>query len=179
MREKDILRKQIRALKQAHSPQEMSLLSEGITESVLSLPEVRAAHTLLLYNSISGEVSTAWLISRLLGQGKDVLLPVVTGSETMELRRYTGLEPMSESSFHIMEPEGEAFTDYAGIDVAIVPGLAFTPDGRRLGRGKGYYDRMLKLLGSTYKIGVCFPFQLVAGIPTGRYDVAMDTVIWR
>lgn len=177
MREKDILRKQIRSLKQGHSHQEMCLLSERITESVLSLPQVVAAHTLLLYNSIRGEVGTARLISRLLGQGKEILLPVVTGSETMELRRYTGFEPMSESPLHIMEPDGDAFTGYDRIGVAIVPGLAFTPDGRRLGRGRGYYDRMLKLLGNTYKIGVCFPFQLVADIPTGRHDVAMDIVI--
>ncbi len=83
-----------------------------------------------------------------------------------------------------MEPVGEAFTDYEKIDVALVPGMAFDAAGHRLGRGKGYYDRFLSSHLSSLNshpspllIGVCFPFQRVAEVPSEEHDVLMDEVI--
>lgn len=76
-----------------------------------------------------------------------------------------------------MEPTGELFTDYDLIDVAIVPGMAFDREGHRLGRGKGYYDRFLAQLPHIYKIGICFPFQLVDKVPADVHDILMDEVI--
>jgi 5-formyltetrahydrofolate cyclo-ligase len=77
-----------------------------------------------------------------------------------------------------LEPIGEPFTDYASIDVAIIPGMAFDNKGHRLGRGKGYYDRFLSQLTSkTKKIGLCFPWQLVDVVPTDKNDISMDCVI--
>ena len=84
-----------------------------------------------------------------------------------------------------MEPIGEPFTDYAQIDVCLVPGVAFDAAGHRLGRGRGYYDRFLSKLYSPshfpalspLKIGVCFPFQRVAEVPSEPHDILMDEVI--
>ena len=72
---------------------------------------------------------------------------------------------------------GEQFTDYDKIDLALVPGMAFDAAGHRLGRGKGYYDRFLGEHPHIYKIGVCFPFQRVAEVPSEAHDVVMDEVI--
>ena len=66
---------------------------------------------------------------------------------------------------------------YQAIDLAIVPGMAFDPQGHRLGRGRGYYDRFLPLIPQAYKIGLCFPFQLVGNVPTEPTDIAMDEVV--
>ena len=77
-----------------------------------------------------------------------------------------------------MEPTGDPFTDYAAIDLAVIPGVAFTPDGRRLGRGRGYYDRLLAHFPqSPYLIGLCWPFQLLADLPTEPHDLTMHAVI--
>lgn len=76
-----------------------------------------------------------------------------------------------------MEPTGEPFTDYAAIDVAVVPGMGFDTSCRRLGRGKGYYDRLLPKAANACKIGVCFGFQLLASIPADGHDVKMDRII--
>lgn len=62
------------------------------------------------------------------------------------------------------------------IDVILVPGVAFDAYGNRLGRGKGYYDKILKQT-NAYKIGVCFDFQFIENVPTEVHDVKMDKVV--
>ena len=79
--------------------------------------------------------------------------------------------------YHIMEPTGPLFTRHEAIDVVVVPGVAFDAQGRRLGHGKGYYDRLLAQLPRAYKIGLCFAFQMVERVPTTPQDVAMDEVV--
>ena len=63
------------------------------------------------------------------------------------------------------------------IDLIIVPGVGFDRQGNRLGRGKGYYDRLLPRIPSAYKIGICFPFQLVEEIPAEPFDIRMDEIV--
>jgi 5-formyltetrahydrofolate cyclo-ligase len=78
-----------------------------------------------------------------------------------------------------MEPTGEVFSvdSYHEIDLAVIPGVAFDRHGARLGRGKGYYDRLLSLMLNAYKIGICFPFQLLEHIPSEPHDVLMNEVV--
>ena len=72
---------------------------------------------------------------------------------------------------------GELFTNYALIDLIVVPGVAFDTKGNRLGRGKGYYDRLLPHIPSAYKAGICFPFQIVEEVPAESFDILMDEII--
>ena len=101
-------------------------------------------------------------------------MPVVKGDE-LELRYYTGKQDLQKGSYNIEEPQGELLTNYDKIDLAIIPGVAFDSQGNRLGRGKGYYDRLLKQL-NAYKIGICFHFQICTHIPTETFDKPMDEV---
>lgn len=138
-------------------------------------PAFRQAHTILLYHSLPDEVNTHDFIRKWSAQ-KQILLPVVIGND-LELRRYTNPQDLKKGAYGIEEPVGEPFTDYASIDLAIIPGVAFDAQGNRLGRGKGYYDRLLPRLPHTYKIGICFPFQLLEEVPTEALDVRMDEVL--
>ena len=95
----------------------------------------------------------------------------------MELRLFTGEADLRPGAFGIMEPVGQLVTDYDHIDLAVVPGMAFDACGHRLGRGKGYYDRLLPRLSHCYKIGICFDFQKVPSVPTEPTDIAMDEVL--
>lgn len=106
---------------------------------------------------------------------KRMLLPVVVGND-LELRIYTNPDELTAGAYGIKEPSGKAFTDYQSIDFIIVPGIAFDERGFRLGRGKGYYDRLLPQL-SGYKMGICFPFQMVEEVPAESFDICMDEVI--
>jgi 5-formyltetrahydrofolate cyclo-ligase len=171
---KQELRKMIRQRKQQHSVDESSAFINRLKDNSHFLH----AHTLLLYSALPDEVPTQTLIDELVAQGKTVLLPRVVSDTDMELRRYSGPADLQQGAFGIMEPTGELFTDYAAIDVAIIPGMAFDDEGHRLGRGKGYYDRFLaKLSPTTYKIGLCFSWQRVDHVPTDDHDIPMDEVI--
>ena len=173
MEEKSEIRKRIAERKKDFSESELKTLSSGIMERLEDNVILKCAKTVLMYYSLPDEVNTHDLVEKL-SKEKTVLLPVVKGDE-LELRVYTGKECMQKGSFNIDEPQGEAYDDLISIDVAIIPGVSFDRHGNRLGRGKGYYDRFLKRL-NTFKIGVCFGFQLSDEIPHSELDVAMDEV---
>lgn len=150
-------------------------LSLPIVASLQS--RIATAHTVMAYWSLPDEVFTHSLIDHLTAAGIRVVLPHVTGPTTMELHQYTGIASMTPGAFGIMEPTGSLFTDYAAVDTVIVPGIAFDRQGHRLGRGRGYYDRLLPLLPNATTIGLCFPFQLVEHVPTDCHDITMDEVV--
>ena len=186
---KPLLRQQMREAKKQHQ-EKLAQMSEEIVEKlqrILSshlspltshLSPLTSHHfnTIMAYWPLPDEVDIRPLIQWLVGQGRTVVLPKVTGDETMELRRYTSQADLAEGAFHILEPVGEPFTDYDQIDVVLVPGMAFDAAGHRLGRGRGYYDRFLSSHLSPLLVGVCFPFQRVAEVPTEDYDVCMNEV---
>lgn len=138
-------------------------------------PVFRAAKTVLLYHSLPDEVDIHDFIRKWC-EKKRILLPVVTGDE-LKLRTYSGPGNLAIGAYGIEEPTGEFFTDYSAIDLIVVPGVAFDRKGNRLGRGKGYYDRLLPQIPSAYKAGICFSFQIVEEIPAEPFDICMDEVI--
>lgn len=174
---KSDLRRQIRQMKAAMTTEEREAWSDGVARHVIATKAWREADTVLLYYALPDEVSTAWLTGAAITEGKLVLLPRVTGEGTMELRRYTGPDDLRRGAYGIMEPTGEVYPLPENIPLAIVPGMAFDRHGHRLGRGKGYYDRLLATMSDTYKIGIAFPYQLLDNVPAEDSDVAMDEVI--
>jgi 5,10-methenyltetrahydrofolate synthetase len=182
---KTVLRQQMRKAKEQHRAQLAKMSAEVVERLAVRLggdfDHENGPQILMAYWPLMDEVDIRPLTEQLVGQGRTVLLPKVTGPETMELRRYTGPGDLKEGAFHIMEPTGELFTDNDQIDVVLVPGMAFDAAGHRLGRGKGYYDRFLESLSESGDgpliLGVCFPFQRVAKVPTEEHDVVMDEVV--
>ncbi len=171
------LREEIRRRKRSFTQEQLRERSLPVVARLLAHPRIREAETVLLYYSLPDEVDTHGMADELRQQGKTVLLPVVMPDRRMQLRRYEGPESMREDEFHILEPTGEPFTDYGHISVAVIPGMSFDARGNRLGRGKGYYDRFLKQLPHTYKIGVCFDFQRSEQVPVGANDIPVDEVV--
>ena len=190
---KEALRREIRRLKQQYTPSQLEALSEPVIARLRQ--ELADARTVLAYYSLPDEVFTHQFVDDLVAEGKTVLLPRVVDDTTMELRRYTDRQDMAEGALHIMEPIGERFTDYALIDAVLVPGVAFDTAGRRLGRGRGYYDRFLRTMGTVpsvsseanyrgtvpsvrpHLIGLCFDFQKVPSVPVDPTDIPVNQVI--
>lgn len=130
----------------------------------------------LLFHSLSDEVDTHELIDRYKGQ-KTIILPSVVG-DVLELHIYDASSATKQGAFNIVESCGPLLppSDYARIDLAIIPGVAFDREGNRLGRGKGYYDRLLPLL-QCHTIGVCYPYQLIDKVPHEPHDIKVKEVL--
>ena len=171
------LRQFVRMQKRMYTQEQLDQMSKPIIDKLMVHPRVKNAKTIMMYYSLDDEVNTHEAVDLLVAQGKRVVLPAVTGETTMELRCYEGPNDLQGGFFHIMEPVGKPFTDYGEIDLIVVPGMGFDTRGNRLGRGKGYYDRFLARVPAIYKIGICFPFQKMPGIPTDENDIMMDEVL--
>lgn len=175
MDEKKALRIEIRQLKRACPLEERRRKSLSVWEAVERDEVFQQAETVLAYWSMDDEVYTHDFVNKWAGS-KTLLLPCVKGDE-LELRYFDGEERLQPGEgYAIPEPVGELFTDWGKIDLILVPGVAFDKSGNRLGRGKGYYDKVLKQTGA-YKLGVCFDFQLVERVPVEPHDVKMDRVV--
>jgi 5-formyltetrahydrofolate cyclo-ligase len=140
---------------------------------VAELEQYLRAGTVMAFVGFSGEPDTDPLFARLTVEGKRLLLPRV---EATGIVPADGDTPMTTSKFGVSEPTGPA-VDLGEIDLVIVPGLAFTPAGDRLGYGQGYYDRFLPTV-SAPSIGVCFAEQLVDEMPVTQHDVRVGGLVW-
>ena len=175
---KQELRRYIRVQKKQYTAAQLAAMSEDICGKVLRSAWWQEAGTLLLYYPLADEVDVRSLVQNAYNNGKRVLLPVCRG-ENLELHLYEGEDSLSPGAFGIMEPTGSLFVveDYSEIQLALIPGMAFDRVGHRLGRGKGYYDRLLPRLATTWLQGVCFPFQLLDEVPSEPHDISVQEVI--
>lgn len=170
------LRKQVRAAKKAVLLDEKIARSRGIMAKVEQLESFQKASIVLLYWSMDDEVATHEFVNRWYKE-KILLLPCVDGDD-LKLRQYTGPECLvSGPDFGIGEPTGEEFTQLDKVEMIVVPGVAFDKSNNRMGRGRGFYDRMLKSTPNAVKVGVAFDFQMFDTIPTEPFDVPMNQVI--
>jgi 5-formyltetrahydrofolate cyclo-ligase len=128
------------------------------------------ARTVAAYCSLPTEphVLTPW------PERKTVLLPRIEG-DRLELHEVSGPEDLVEGKFGIAEPRADTPRAGAEADFILVPGLAFDPQGGRLGRGGGFYDRFLAGFRGV-KVGVCFAELVVDEIPMEAHDIRMDFV---
>lgn len=174
---KQELRQQIRQQVQRLGDAERDVQSLYVCLQILGSAEWQQASTVLLYAAMPDEVSLQLLIDDATGSGKRVVLPVVDG-EQLRLRIYDPQHCAVQGIYKILEPTDACpeVTDLSTIDFAVIPGRAFTRRGHRMGRGKGYYDRLLTDL-SCPKWGVCFTCQLVRFIPVDAWDVLMQRVV--
>lgn len=139
--------------------------------------DVSGAKVVALFSPLDDEPQLWPLVERM-AQGVTVVLPRVEG-DIMNFYPYDK-DAMAAGAYGINEPQEGAAVNPCEIDVIIVPGVAFTVHGARMGRGKGYYDRYLSQSGfAAMKIGVCYSEQIVDDIPTEPHDMMMDAVIYK
>lgn len=131
------------------------------------------ADRIMMYHSLPDELSTHAFLRKWAGK-KRFYLPRVNGVN-LEVLPYEESR-LELGSFHIEEPSGNDLTDPADIELVVVPAVAYDRKGKRLGRGKGFYDRFLTQTKAT-KVGVGYEFQLVDELPAEPHDVAMDIII--
>ncbi len=166
----------MRELKRQLTPEEKLRRSGLIMEQVQQLPAFRKAKVVLLYWSMADEVQTHDFVEKWY-RDKVLLLPCVDGDDLV-LRQYTGPECLvAGEQFGIGEPTGPVWDNLESVELIVVPGVAFDRRNNRMGRGRGFYDRMLKSTPNAIKIGIAYRFQVLEEIPVEAFDVPMDLVI--
>lgn len=180
---KRALRQRIIALREALAPEARRSFSERICAAILELEAYRRARTVAAYMSIGSELQTGALNRDILSGGRRLALPRVN-RETGELEIYQVTDPASELKpgvWGIAEPDParcRRILDLGELDLILVPGAAFGPEGERLGYGKGYYDRLLRRAGSGIaRVAGAFSVQVTEGIPMGPADERIDLVL--
>lgn len=175
--EKKELRKQIRERIRLISEAGRKDSSLRLFEAVSTTETWRRAVTVLLYCALPDEIDLQPLFDSAIAQNKRIVLPVAKPDGTLDLRLYEPGKETVKGLFDITEPSAEMplLEDLTQIELAIIPGRAFTKEGVRMGRGKGYYDRLLPSL-KCPKWGVCFACQMVENIDEEEWDVRMNAV---
>lgn len=166
------------AKRRALSVSAVQSASRLVQQSLIATGEFAAARVIALYAAIHNEVDTASVLVAALDAGKVVLLPAVS-PEGLVFRQVADVAALRKGAFGIPEP-GASCTAYApsAADLIVVPGIVFDLHGRRIGYGKGYYDKALhKLEGEGKLVAFCYDFQVVDEIAGEPHDVQMDVVI--
>ncbi len=176
-RRKRALRREARARRDGLSPEERERMSDEVARTVLALPAVVDATTVMAFASFGSEVDTGPIIEGLARDRRRVVLPRVEGRAIVPVSYRSG-DPVMASSLGAVEPADGEPVGPEEIDVVIVPGLAFDRSGHRVGYGRGFYDRFLGLLRPhALTVGICFSVQLVEDVPHGRGDRPVDLVV--
>ena len=178
--EKQRLREERLAAREALSEQERIVLDDLITHKLLATSEYAEATTVLTYVSVSSEVSTRMFIECALRDGKTVAVPRCLPGHCLEFVAIASLEQLVAAPFNLLEPVKElpALTEeQKNNSICIVPALLVDTKGDRLGYGAGFYDRFL----STYPgKKICLAYQQNLSrtmLPHTEFDVAVDLVI--
>lgn len=172
--DKEHIRSKVKARKSLLSQAEKAFAAKCVFDRLEQSAAFLLAENVLLYHSLPDELSTREFLDKW-GTRKHFFLPRVNGVN-LEILPYDRSR-MALGAFHIEEPQGADTTDIKEIELIIVPGIAYDRRGNRIGRGKGYYDRLLATTTAT-TIGVGYDFQLIdEEIPAEPHDVAVDIVI--
>ena len=156
-------------------------ISMTIEHKVRELTEFKRANTIMAYMATKIEVSLEGLFKT---EGKKWFVPVINSDDSIFIVPYVqGETKLVEGRFHILQPEttGNNFCNQTdkqiNLDIIFVPGLCFDKNGNRVGFGKGYYDKFLKLNPKSLKIGCCPKECFVEALPTDLWDEKVDLVI--
>ena len=176
MKTKQELRTEFLARRRAIEPDEATLWSALIQMRVIALPELQERGDVYVYVAADGEVETRQLIEELLWRGRRVLIPAARGAGVLEWGEIESLDELQPGTFGILEPPATSDVGPAPEGVAIVPCVAFTANGDRLGRGGGYYDRFLASFTGPI-IALAYELQRAEALPTEARDVRPKCVV--
>lgn len=147
--------------------------SDAVFHTLEQMAAFTLADHILMYHSLPDELSTHRFLDKWHTK-KHFYLPRVNGVD-LEILPYDRTRTHL-GAFHIEEPDGDDTVDISAMDLVIVPAVAYDRNGNRVGRGKGFYDRLLPEC-RAMKIGVAYDFQLVDEIDAEEHDVRVDMVV--
>ncbi len=176
MLDKKALRREIGAKKRAMSAEEIERASARLAEKFFQTELYRQAKAIYGYLSYNQEVNTEPILRRAQADGKRVAVPKVYGDE-MRFLWLDDLQQVAPGAYGIPEPIADRPVAMDETALVLMPGLAFDPEGHRLGYGGGFYDRYLADQPNHPLVALCYRFQLLDHLETEAHDVPVDLVV--
>ena len=175
--DKKALRRAIREQKRAMTEEEIVSRSEKLGEMFVNTEVYRTAKTLYGYLPYNQEVRTVPMLQQALRDGKKVAVPKIYG-DTMRFLYLDDLSQVEKNEMGIPEPVDDTPVADDPTALVLMPGVAFTKKGDRMGYGGGFYDRFLAEEPNHPTLALCYDFQIVDSLPTEEFDIPVDTVLW-
>ena len=175
--DKKELRRTIREQKRAMTQEQIISASARLGELFAETEQYKAARSIYGYLPYNQEVRTVPILERALADGKRVAVPKVIG----EQMRFIWMEDLSlvEKGYSgIPEPIADDPVADDPTALVLMPGLAFDPQGHRIGYGGGFYDRFLAQEPEHPTVALCYSFQMLPSLETEAFDIPVDLVLW-
>jgi 5-formyltetrahydrofolate cyclo-ligase len=159
------------------SENEVNKKSDTISKNLFSFHRYKQAKNIALYASTNNEVKTDIIFNHAKERGMKVYFPRIEGP-VLKFHEIENLVLLYSGKFGIPEPtEYYPITSAEDLDLVIIPGIAFDPYGRRIGYGKGYYDRSIKPISIEKRVGLAFSFQILDSVPACAGGSSLGIVI--
>lgn len=179
--EKSLVRKQMLAVRSDYQHVWLQESSKNICEYLSKWPIFKQASCVMGYLAYENEVNIDDLLTAALAQGKKVAVPLIMPNKKENIIKaieFKGFDNIvvGEYGIRTVDKMGDLL-EPASIDLVLVPGVAFTEQGERLGMGKGYYDNFLPQAVKAKKIGITLSMQLAKSLPTEEHDIKVDFLV--
>ena len=175
--DKKELRKQIREKKRAMTASEIESVSARLGQQFAASEAYRQAKSIYGYLPYNQEVRTVPMLEQAIRDGKRVAVPKCYGDE-MRFIWMDDLSKVEKGYAGIPEPIADGPVADDAHALVLMPGLAFDPEGRRIGYGGGFYDRFLAKEPEHPTLALCYAFQMLPKLETEEFDIPVDTVLW-
>lgn len=175
--DKTELRREIRARKRAMTEAEIEERSARLAQLFFASRAYQNAKTIYGYLPYNQEVRTVPMLERALKDGKKVAVPKVYGEE-MKFLYLDDLTAVAKGYAGIPEPIADEPVAHDETALVLMPGLAFDPQGHRIGYGGGFYDKFLAAEPNHPTLALCYEFQMLPKLDVEDHDIPVDTVLW-
>lgn len=175
--DKTELRREIRARKRAMTEAEIEERSAKLAQLFFASRAYQNAKTIYGYLPYNQEVRTVPMLERALKDGKKVAVPKVYGDE-MKFLYLDDLNAVAKGYAGIPEPIADEPVAHDETALVLMPGLAFDPQGHRIGYGGGFYDKFLAAEPNHPTLALCYEFQMLPKLDVEDHDIPVDTVLW-
>lgn len=175
--DKTELRREIRARKRAMTEAEIEERSARLAQLFFASGAYQNAKTIYGYLPYNQEVRTVPMLERALKDGKKVAVPKVYGDE-MKFLYLDDLNAVAKGYAGIPEPIADEPVAHDETALVLMPGLAFDPQGHRIGYGGGFYDKFLAAEPNHPTLALCYEFQMLPKLDVEDHDIPVDTVLW-
>lgn len=172
------LRQKMLAMRRALSANETESRSSSLKENILSLLEYKNAKKIMAFLAMKGESNLDGFIRQALLDGKEVYIPVCLPERQMEAGRLIDTEHFEKGPLGLRNlPAGYEVTSPESLDLVLIPGLAVSQEGIRLGMGAGYYDRYLARVPFEKRVAALWDFQVIPDIPSEPFDQKIAKIV--